>query len=234
MIEKTDTATDTIAESPLTGEKAATLPIQEVIQTLKTDASQGITEQEAASRLAHFGRNELAGEKSTPFAVKLLNQFKDFLILILIAAAVISAVLNEIFDASIILAIVVINALLGAIQENRAEKALEALKKMSAPFARVKRDGEVRQVPAAELVPGDLVELEAGDVVPADLRLIMSANLQANESALTGESVPVQKDASALYEEVPGIGDRHNMLYSSTEVTYGRGEGLVVTTASKT
>ncbi len=225
---------DTTTDNFLTGEEATVRSIESVVQTLETDASLGISEAEATTRIERFGRNELEGEKSTPFIIKLLNQFKDFLILILIAAAIISAALNEIFDASIILAIVIINALLGAIQENRAEKALEALKKMSAPFARVKRSGEIREVPAAELVPGDLVELEAGDVVPADLRLIMSVNLQANESALTGESVPVSKDAMAMYEEIPGIGDRLNMLYSGTEITYGRGEGLVVSTASKT
>ena len=225
---------ETTAESLLTGEDAAIQSIECVVKTLGTDAASGISETEAISRIKRFGRNELEDEKSAPFIVKLLNQFKDFLILILIVAAVISAALGEVFDASIILAIVVINAFLGAIQENRAEKALEALKKMSAPFARVKRGGEIREVPAAELVPGDLVELIAGDVVPADLRLVLSANLQANESALTGESVPVHKDAMALYDEVPGIGDRLNMVFSGTEITYGRGEGIVVSTASKT
>ncbi len=225
---------ETTSDSILTGEEASVRSIECVVEKLGTDASSGITEAEAASRLERFGRNELEGEKGTPFIVKLLNQFKDFLILILIVAAIISAALGEIFDASIILAIVVINAFLGAIQENRAEKALEALKKMSAPFARVKRGGEVLEIPAAELVPGDLVELIAGDVVPADLRIVVSANLQANESALTGESVPVPKDATVLYDEVPGIGDRLNMLYSGTEITYGRGEGVVVSTASKT
>jgi Ca2+-transporting ATPase len=225
---------ETTAESLLTGEDAAIQSIECVVKTLVTDTASGISETEAISRIERFGRNELEDEKSAPFIVKLLNQFKDFLILVLIVAAVISAALGEVFDASIILAIVVINAFLGAIQENRAEKALEALKKMSAPFARVKRGGEIREVPAAELVPGDLVELIAGDVVPADLRLVLSANLQANESALTGESVPVHKDAMALYDEVPGIGDRLNMVFSGTEITYGRGEGIVVSTASKT
>jgi Ca2+-transporting ATPase len=225
---------ETTSECLMTGEEASIQSIECVVESLGTDTASGISETEAVSRLERFGRNELEDEKSAPFIVKLLNQFKDFLILILIVAAVISAALGEIFDACIILAIVVINAFLGAIQENRAEKALEALKKMSAPFARVKRGGEIREVPAAELVPGDLVELVAGDVVPADLRLVLSANLQANESALTGESVPVHKDAAARYEEVPGIGDRLNMVYSGTEITYGRGEGVVVSTASKT
>lgn len=225
---------ETTSDRMLTGEDASIQSIECVVKTLETDAALGITEIEASARLARYGRNELEGEKGTPFIVKLINQFKDFMILILIVAAIISAALGEIIDASIILAIVIINALLGAIQESRAEKAIEALKEMSAPFARVKRGGEIREVPAAELVPGDLVELIAGDVVPADLRIVMSANLQANESALTGESVPVNKDATVLYDEVPGIGDRLNMLYSGTEITYGRGEGIVISTGSKT
>lgn len=225
---------ETTSEHVLTGEEASVQSIEHVVKVLKTDTVSGISEADAASRLERFGRNELEGEKATPFIVKLLNQFKDFLVLILIVAVIISAVLGEILDASIILAIVIINALLGVFQENRAEKALEALKKMSAPFARVKRGGEICEVPAAELVPGDLVELIAGDVVPADLRLVLSVNLQANESALTGESVPVHKDAAALYDEVPGIGDRLNMVFSGTEITYGRGEGIVVSTAEKT
>lgn len=225
---------ETTSDRMLTGEDASIQSIECVVKTLETDAASGITEVEASERLARYGRNELEGEKGTPFIVKLINQFKDFMILILIVAAIISAALGEIIDASIILAIVIINALLGAIQESRAEKAIEALKEMSAPFARVKRGGEIREVPAAELVPGDLVELIAGDVVPADLRIVMSANLQANESALTGESVPVNKDVTVVYDEVPGIGDRLNMLYSGTEITYGRGEGIVVSTGSKT
>ncbi len=225
---------ETTSTSLLTGEEAAIQTIERVVETLETDMSSGLSEAEAALRLERFGHNELEGEKGTPFIVKLLGQFKDFLVLILIAAAIISAVLGEMIDAAIIMAIVVVNALLGAIQENRAEKAIEALKKMSAPYARVKRGGEIREVPAAEIVPGDLVELIAGDVVPADLRLVLSANLQSNESALTGESVPVHKDAEALYDEVPGIGDRLNMVYSGTEITYGRGEGVVVSTASGT
>ena len=218
----------------ISGEAASITAIDQVGALLRTDPEQGLDDLEAKARLEEVGKNELEGEKRTPLAVQLLNQFKDFLIIILIAAAAISAALGETIDAAIIFAVVLINAVLGAVQENQAEKALDALKKMSAPYARVIRGGQTRELPAAELVPGDLVELEAGDVVPADIRLLASINLKANESALTGESVPVAKDASVLFDEIPGIGDRTNMIFSGMEITYGRGEGWVVSTGAQT
>ncbi len=218
----------------ISGEAASITAIDQVGALLRTDPEQGLDDLEAKARLEEVGKNELEGEKRTPLAVQLLNQFKDFLIIILIAAAAISAALGETIDAAIIFAVVLINAVLGAVQENQAEKALDALKKMSAPYARVIRGGQTRELPAAELVPGDLVELEAGDVVPADIRLLASVNLKANESALTGESVPVAKDASVLFDEIPGIGDRTNMVFSGMEITYGRGEGWVVSTGAQT
>jgi len=210
------------------------VPVPEVVALLQTDPLAGLTVSEAKDRLARVGPNELEEEKKTPLAVKLFYQFKDFLIVILIGAAAISAALGETADAIIIFAVVLINAVLGTIQEHQAEKALDALKKMAAPYARVIRSGETRQVPAAELVPGDLVQLEAGDIVPADIRLLTSVNLKANESALTGESVPVAKDAAVYFAEIPGLGDRVNMVFSSMEITYGKGEGLVVSTGPAT
>ena len=156
------------------------------------------------------------------------------MIIILIIASVISGILGEIADAIIIIAIVIINAVLGLIQEGRAEKAIEALQKMSAPHARIVRDGQQMSIEAEELVPGDIVLLEAGDIVPADIRLIESSNLKAEEAALTGESVPVEKDATVVLESPQGIGDRENMVFSSTAITYGRARGVVVTTADHT
>ncbi|NLA82248.1 MAG: cation-translocating P-type ATPase [Clostridiaceae bacterium] len=222
------------AAKKLSGEEASLKSFDEVESLLASSRQQGLTSQEARSRLELYGPNMLEGEKSPPFIVKLLNQFKDFLIIVLLVAALVSAFLGERIDAIIIMAVVIINAVLGAVQENQAEKALEALKKMSAPFARVIRDGETMELPAADLVPGDLVELEAGDVIPADIRLFESVNLRANEAALTGESLPSSKDAQARFDQLPGLGDRANMVFSSMEIAYGRGRGLVVSTAADT
>lgn len=218
----------------ISGEEACLTEASQVGALLQTDPERGLEDSQAEKRLEEFGRNELEGEKRTSLVVQLLNQFKDFLILILIAAAAISAALGETIDAAIIFAVVLINAVLGAVQENQAEKALDALKKMSAPYARVIRSGETRELPAADLVPGDLVQFEAGDVVPADIRLLASVNLKANEAALTGESLPVAKDASARFSVLPGVGDRSNMIFSGMEITYGRGKGFVVSTGAET
>jgi|LSQX01.2.fsa_nt_gb Ca2+-transporting ATPase len=216
------------------GETACLTPLDQLEDLLDSDLHSGLESPEAQIRLDLLGPNELEGEKKTSLALKLFNQFKDFLILILIAAAAISAALGETIDALIIFAVVLINAVLGAIQENQAEKALDALKKMTAVYARIIRGGETLQIPSSRLVPGDLVQLEAGDVVPADIRLFESVNLKANESALTGESVPVDKDAYALFAELPDLGDRQNMVFSGMEITYGRGAGLVVSTGQET
>ena len=167
--------------------------IDNILNQLETDSAQGLTAAEAEQRLREIGPNSLTEEKKESFLQKLLNQFKDFMIIILIIASVISGILGEIADAIIIIAIVIINAVLGLIQEGRAEKAIEALQKMSAPHARIVRDGQQMSIEAEELVPGDIVLLEAGDIVPADIRLIESSNLKAEEAALTGESVPVEK-----------------------------------------
>jgi P-type Ca2+ transporter type 2C len=189
--------------------------------------SQGLTSATVSELRRQYGPNELIEkEKKSPFMM-FLEQFKDFLILILIAAAVLAGFVGDLVDTIAILVIVVINAVVGFIQEYRAEKAMETLKKMAAPTATVLRDGVPGTVPASELVPGDLVILEAGRVVPADLRLIEAAHLKIEEAALTGESVPVEKIVDALPEEGISLGDRKNMAYKGTFVTYGRGMGMV-------
>lgn len=196
--------------------------------------SGGLSSEQAAQRLARDGENKLeAGKKRTKLAI-FLSQFKDFMIWVLIAAAVISGMLGEPVDAAIIAVVVVLNAVMGTVQESKAEAALEALQEMAAPYAKVLRDGAAVKLPAAQLVVGDIVLLEAGDSIPADLRLLESGSLKVEESALTGESVPVEKDADALAEENAPLGDRLNLAYMGTAVTYGRASGLVVATGMRT
>jgi Ca2+-transporting ATPase len=189
---------------------------------------QGLTKAKVSERRRQYGPNELVEKEKKSPVLMFLAQFKDFLILILIAAAVLAGFVGDLVDTIAILVIVVINAIVGFIQEYRAEKAMEALKKMAAPTATVLRDGVPGTVPASELVPGDLVILEAGRVAPADLRLIEAAHLKIEEAALTGESVPVEKIVDALPVDGLSLGDRKNMAYKGTFVTYGRGMGLVV------
>ncbi len=208
--------------------------LDDLIVRLGADPKQGLTTEQATRLLAQYGPNALTEKKKQTMLQKLLAQFKDVMVLILIAASVVSAFLGEYIDAGVIIAIVVINAVLGVIQEGRAEKAIEALKKMTSPQARVLRDGQLRMVASAELVPGDVVFLEAGDIVPADLRLLESQSLKAEEASLTGESVPVEKDASAVLPEKTALGDRDNMVFMSTPVTYGKGRGVVIGTGSST
>ena len=194
----------------------------------------GLSAQEAAARLARDGENALK-EKDPPTRLQMfLAQLRDPMIYVLIAAAVISVALREFSDAAIILCVVLLNAIVGMVQEGKAQRALDALKKMSSPTATVRRDGVVQELPAAQLVKGDIVLLDAGRVVPADLRLVSCASLKADESALTGESVPSEKDAAFIADAEIPLGDRHNMVYSSTNITYGRGEGIVVATAADT
>lgn len=205
-----------------------------VAEHLKTHLDKGLTSEEAKKRLEKYGYNELVGKKGPTLLEMLIGQFKDFLVLILIAASIISILVGEVTDAVVILIIVVLNAALGVAQESRASKALEALKKMAAPTALVIRDGQRKEVPARELVPGDIVLLEAGDYVPADLRLIESINLKIEEASLTGESVPVEKNADTVFNEEIPLGDRKNSAFMSTIITYGRGRGIVVATGMKT
>ncbi len=194
----------------------------------------GLRSEEAGNRLAQFGRNELVEKGKRSLTAMILDQFRDFMILILIAAAVVSGFLGEVADTIAILFIVLLNAVIGVVQEYRAEKAMEALKEMAAPAARVLRDGKVTSIAGSEIVPGDLVLLEAGGIVPADMRLIEAAVLKIEEAALTGESVPVEKHTRVLHEAMLPLGDRSNMAFKGTVVTYGRGTGVVVATGMGT
>lgn len=207
-----------------------------VLAQLET-SREGLTSAQAKERLAEYGRNELdEGEKRSLF-MKFLDQFKDLMIIILIVAALLSVLtegMEGLTDAIIILAVVILNAAFGVYQEGQAEAAIEALKSMSSPLARIRRDGHVIEVDSKELVPGDIVLLEAGDVVPADMRLLEVNSLKIEEAALTGESVPVEKDLSTAVSEDAGIGDRVNMGYQNSNVTYGRGMGVVTNTGMYT
>lgn len=194
----------------------------------------GLSQEEAKKRLEQNGPNALVEKKRKTILQMFLAQLKDTMIYILFAAAAISIALDEVTDAIIILLVVLINAIIGVVQESKAEAALEALKNLTSPTAMVRRNGKIMEIPAAELVAGDIVILEAGRIIPADLRLLQSVNLKIEESALTGESVPVDKDASFLAAGEVGIGDRINMAFSSTSVAYGRGEGVVVYTGMNT
>jgi len=195
---------------------------------------QGLSGARAAERLEEHGHNELKSGKKRTIAQMLIDQFKDVMIIILLAAAVVSAVLGEVTDAAIILVIVILNATVGVVQENKAGKSLEALKNLSAPNAKVIRDGVEQVIPARDIVPGDLVVLETGDLVPADLRLTTSVNLKIQEAALTGESVPVEKHAERVLPDDAVLGDRVNLAFSSSMVTYGRGTGVCVATGMDT
>ncbi|MBN1612915.1 MAG: cation-translocating P-type ATPase [Deltaproteobacteria bacterium] len=209
-------------------------PIEDVAQGLKCQIETGLTAAEAAARQKEHGYNELAERPRPGFFKLLLDQFNNFLIIILIIAAVVSLLLGEYIDAIAIMLIVVLNAVVGVVQESKAEAALAALKKMAAPNAQVIRDGHQMTIPARELVPGDIVLLEAGNYVPADMRLVESVNLKIEEASLTGESVPVEKDARVVLDKEAPLGDRHNTAFMSTLVTYGRGRGLVAATGMHT
>lgn len=207
---------------------------QQVAGELGVDIKKGLNLKEVSKRLAHFGHNVLAEKKKASPVAMLVAQFKDFMILVLIAATVISGLMGEIADAITIMAIVILNAILGFVQEYRAEKSMDALKKLTAPEAKVIREGREQRIPAKELVPGDVVVLDTGDKIPADLRLIESVNLEIDEATLTGESVPVKKTAAVLPKENLSLGDRKNMAYMGTVITRGRGRGVAVATAMET
>lgn len=207
---------------------------EEVLKNLSTTKERGLTEEEAKKRLEEYGENALEAEKKKSFGEKLKEQFFDPMIIILIAAALVSIFVGEGLDAGIIIAIVIVNAFLSIYQEGKAEEAIAALQKMSSPKAKVIRDGDHEEVDSNKLVPGDIIVLETGDIVPADLRLIESSNLKIDESSLTGESVAVEKHFDQVYDGKMEIGDRENLAYSSTIVTYGRGMGVVIETGHKT
>ena len=212
---------------------------KEVLKELDSNVEQGLTSEEAGKRLLQYGPNKLPEKKKTPLFLVFLSQFNDPMIFILLAAAVLSVAISIyqvlspsvadkptlmeiISDPAIILAVVILNAIIGTVQENNAEKSLEALKQMSSLTCVVRRDGQLLDLKAEELVPGDIVILEEGRTVPADLRLITSINLKTDESSLTGESLPVEKDASVVFSDKVPIGDTVNLAYMSTPIVYGR------------
>jgi P-type Ca2+ transporter type 2C len=206
------------------------LPAEEALHRLKSDTRAGLSAAEAKSRLAQNGRNVLVEKARRSLLRMLLDQFSDFMILVLIAAAVISGLIGDVKDTIAIIVIVVLNAVIGFVQEYRAERAMAALKAMAAVSARVLRNGEIVALSASEIVPGDVVVLEAGNVIPADLRLLEAVQLKVDEAALTGESLTVEKHTRAIAGQNLPLGDRKNLAYKGTVVTYGRGTGVVVAT----
>ncbi|MCS6927675.1 MAG: HAD-IC family P-type ATPase, partial [Candidatus Binatia bacterium] len=209
------------------------LPVDQVVQQLASDIERGLTPDEAARRLASSGPNALRPKRRRGPVLRFLLQFHHPLIYILLVTAAITGMLQEWVDSGVIIGVVVVNALIGFVQEARAERAIESLKEMLAPSALVLRAATRTVVPAADLVPGDIVFLQAGDKVPADLRLYQVKNLQIDEAPLTGESLPVQKTTAPLAPETP-VADRHNMAFSGTLVTFGQGAGVVVATGEAT
>ncbi len=216
-------------------------PKEDVLKQLSTDIRHGLTSAAVSERKAKYGPNKLMEKKKKSTIQRFFDQFKDVMILILIAAAIVSFVLvcmeqhwGELFEPALILLIVILNAIMGVYQEGKAEKALDALKNMSAPHARVIRDGKEQVIDAVDLVPGDIIKLEAGDFVPADARLLQSTSLKSEESALTGESVPSEKDAEAVVDEKAPIGDRANMVFSGCSITYGTAIAVVTGTGMAT
>lgn len=213
----------------------------ELLKELSVDPKKGLDSQEVSIRLDRYGQNKLKEKKKKTTLQRFFDQFKDAMILILIAAAIVSFVVvcveqnwGELFEPALILLIVILNAIMGVYQEGKAEKALDALKNMSAPHARVIRDGKESIIDASQLVPGDIIKLEAGDFVPADAKLIHSAGLKSEESALTGESVPSEKDYLAEVKEGAPLGDRQNMVYSGCSITYGTATAVVTATGMDT
>ena len=210
------------------------LGISRVISSLDVNREQGLSTAEADKRQISYGMNELQEAPPTSIWVMIYEQFANFVVILLLVAAVISAVLGDWVEAAAIMTIVVLNAGLGVIQESRAEEALAALKKMASPDANVLREGHRQAIPAREAVPGDIVFLEAGNFVPADVRLLETVNLRIEEAALTGESVAVTKNAQLELEEDASLGDRKTMAYTGTVVSYGRGVGVVTNTGMST
>lgn len=209
------------------------LKVEEVLAALESDAAKGLSNQEASDRIQQLGPNELTQKKRQGPLIRFLLQFKQPLVIILLAGTVITLFLREYVDAFVILGVVLINAFVGFVQESKAMKAIESLARAMTSEATVLRDGQRRRIASSRLVPGDIVFLQSGDKVPADMRLIRSRDMQVDESALTGESVPVQKAETVLAADMV-IGDRRNLAYSSTLVTYGAGQGVVVSTGNQT
>lgn len=194
----------------------------------------GLSQKEVAKRQQEYGANVLAAKKKTTLLQKFIAQFKDLMIVILMAAALVAMIAGEVSDSLIIFLVVILNAVFGVFQEAKAENAIDALQEMTTPYSRVRRDGVVQQVKSADLVPGDIVLLEAGDIVPADVRLLSANSLKIEEAALTGESVPVEKDITTLSEENPPLGEQHNLGFMNTNVTYGTAEAVVTSIGMNT
>ena len=217
-----------------------TLNLSELKHKLKTNYQYGLTADEVNRRFQEYGENKLDDKPKEGIIIKFFKQFNDFMIIILIIASIVSAVIekiqgsNDYLDSIIIIAIVVFNAIMGIVQEAKAEKSLEALQNMTAPIVKVRREGRIKQVHSSKLVPGDIVILEAGNFVPADCRLINAYNLKAEESSLTGETVPIDKNAVVILDEKVGIGDCVNMVFATTVIVNGHGEGVVVETGMNT
>ncbi len=210
------------------------LHVQEVIQRLESDAENGLAEAEASRRLEKYGKNELVRQEvRSPWAI-LWEQISGVMVLILFAAAAISVFLGDITDAVVILAIILINAAIGFQQEYKAEQSMAALKKLAVPTVKIRRGGQVEEMPSGDLIPGDIIVLETGNLVPADGRVTKSVNLRVDEAPLTGESVPIEKEADLFYESERALADRRNMVYSGTVVNYGRGEFVVTETGMQT
>lgn len=212
---------------------------EEVFKEFNVSEENGLKDEQVKANREKYGFNELQAQKKKSLFVKFLEQFKDFMIIVLIIAAIVSGVVGyieegKITDSIIILVVVIVNAIIGVAQEAKAEKSLEALQKLSSHSAKVMRNGTLTVVPSRDLVPGDIVVLDTGDFVPADLRIIEAINLKSQEASLTGESVPSEKNASTIENEKVGVGDRDNMLFSSSLITYGRGKGIVVETGMNT
>ena len=216
------------------------IELKEIQRKLKTNIYEGLSEEEAKKRKEKYGENKLQEQKKDSVLKRFIKQFNDFMIIILIIAAIISAVVakmqgsNDYIDSVIIIAIVVLNSIMGVIQEAKAEKSLEALKKMSAPVTKVKRNGKVTIIKGNDVVPGDIVILEAGNYVPADCRLINSYNLKIEESSLTGETIPVLKEANVMLSENASLGDMINMAFATTIVVNGHAEAIVTETGMNT
>lgn len=225
---------EAIPPSPLTPKFWHLLSPGEVATHLAVDPDAGLTSEEASRRIAQYGPNDIRERPPRPLWRMFLDQFTDFMILVLIGAAIISGIVGEPPDAIAIVVIVLLNGVIGFVQEYRAERAVAVLKLLAASTARVRRDGQVTEMSALQLVPGDVVLLEAGNTMPADLRLIETVQLKVDESPLTGESVPVEKRTASLHEADAPLGDRVNLAYKGTSVTYGRGCGLVVATGMQT
>src|SRR5690606_34315878 len=207
---------------------------EEIREKIQTDFNKGLTEEEVSRRRKQFGFNELQeGEKQSALLL-FFSQFKDFMVIVLLVATLISGLLGEYIDAIAIMAIVLLNGILGFFQERRAEKSLEALKELSAPTATVLRNGKWVKIPSKEIVPGDIIRFASGDRIGADVRILEANSLEIEESALTGESVPTSKDTEVIHGENVGIGDMSNMAFMGTMVTRGSGVGVVIGTGMKT